>query len=78
MDEIKKLLLKIHKKDRDKILFVIKMLTAGDTNGLDIKKIIGTSYYRTRVGRYRIIFFYFENNIIIYRVRLRNDNTYNE
>jgi mRNA-degrading endonuclease RelE of RelBE toxin-antitoxin system len=43
---------------------------------MDIKKIKGTDFLRLRKGRFRIIFHYNKNNVIIDSVKIRNENTY--
>ena len=76
MDKIEKLFRKISKEDRLRIEEIIERLVDGKVDNLDMKKVESTSYYRIRYGRYRIIFKYKEERIVIETVRLKNDGTY--
>ncbi|MBU0596712.1 type II toxin-antitoxin system RelE/ParE family toxin [Patescibacteria group bacterium] len=76
MDKIEKLLRKISKKQREFLLGVIKKLLSGKNEGLDIKKLKDTDFYRLRSGRFRIIFHKENNEIIIDGIKLRDENTY--
>jgi len=76
MDKIQKLLRKISKRDREKLLELVERLLGGDKQGLNIKKVINSEFYRLRSGRFRIIFHKEDKNIIIDSIRLRNEKTY--
>ena len=76
MDKIQKLLRKISKKDREKLLELVERLLGGDRQGLNIKKVINSEFYRLRSGGFRIIFHKEDKNIIIDSIRLRNEKTY--
>jgi len=76
MDRIEKLLRKISQKDRQKLLDIIERLVKGNKKGLDIKKIKDTDFYRSKSGRFRIIFHFHNKEIIIDSIKLRNKATY--
>ena len=76
MDKIEKLLRKISKKQREFLLGVIKKLLSGKNEGLDIKKLKDTDFYRLRSGRFRIIYHKENKEIIIDSIKLRDENTY--
>ncbi len=76
MDKIEKLFRKISKKDRAIIEEVIEILELGKKDGLGVKKIIGTNFFRVRVKNFRIIFHYEYGNITIDGIKTRNENTY--
>jgi len=76
MNKIEKLLRKIGKKDRQKLLGVIEKLMNGKTEALKIQKIKDTDFYRLKSGRLRIIFHYYQKEIVIDSIRLRSEKTY--
>jgi mRNA-degrading endonuclease RelE of RelBE toxin-antitoxin system len=78
MDKIEKLLRKISKKSREKLFIIIEKLLKKENKSLNIKKLKGTSFYRLRSGRFRIIFHYEGKNreIVIDSIKIRNENTY--
>lgn len=75
MDKIEKLLRKISRKDRGRLLDLLQSLVLGK-RGLDINKIVNTDFFRLKTGRFRIIFHYENNKVIIDAIKLRNENTY--
>ena len=76
MDKIEKLLRKISKKQREFLLGVIKKLLSGKNEGLDIKKLKDTDFYKLRSGRFRVIYHKESKEIIIDAIKLRDENTY--
>ena len=76
MDKLEKLLRKISEKERKLLKETINKLIIGKVEEMDIKKIKGTDFLRLRKGRFRIIFHYDKNNVIIDSVKIRNENTY--
>lgn len=76
MDKIEKLFRKTNSKDRLKIEDIIQQLVSDKVESLDMKKVSSASFYRVRHGKYRIIFKYEENRIIIKTVRIKDENTY--
>lgn len=76
MDKIEKLLRKISKKQRVFLLGVIEKLLCGKNEGLNIKKIKGTDFYRLKSRRFRIIYHKKNKDIIIDAIKLRGENTY--
>lgn len=78
MDEIEKLLRKVKKKDRERLLKAMEALRQGQIEGLKIKKLSGSRFYRVRIGDFRIIFSIDDQRktILIESVRLRNESAY--
>jgi mRNA-degrading endonuclease RelE of RelBE toxin-antitoxin system len=76
MDKISKFLKKLNKQERKLLLSKIVKLKKGDLDDLDIKKIRGTSHYRLRAGRIRVIFSYNNGGFELIIITWRNDNTY--
>jgi mRNA-degrading endonuclease RelE of RelBE toxin-antitoxin system len=78
MDHVEKLFRKVSKNDREKFLFVITKLVAKETRGLNIKKLVGSDFYRLRKGNFRIIFHYDKGITIVDSIRIKGDTTYAE
>ena len=78
MDKIEKLLRKISRQDRQRLLEATEKLIQGETNGLKIKKITNSDFYRLRLGRFRIIFHYEKKEVIIDSIKLRDKNMYRQ
>jgi len=76
MNKLEKLLRKISEKERKLLKEIINKLIIGKVEEMDIKKIKGADFLRLRKGRFRIIFHYNKNNVIIDSVKIRNENTY--
>lgn len=76
MDKVEKLFRKISKKDRKKLYNLIEKLMINDKS-LNIIKLKGSDFYRSRQGNFRVIFHYnSRKEIIIDSIRLRQENTY--
>ena len=76
MDRTEKFLNSINRKQRILIENKISLLIKREINGLDIKKIKGTDFFRMRVGKIRIIFHYKKSNFVLEFVGRRNDKIY--
>ena len=76
MDKIKKLFKRLAPSEKKDILLVLSSLASGSLGGLDVKKIVGTDYWRIRAGRCRVIFKKESGENVVYEIRLRNENTY--
>ncbi len=76
MDKIKKLFKKLSKIEKEEITYVLTLLATNNLVDLDIKKVINTDYWRTKSGRYRILFKKENNENIVYEIRRRDENTY--
>ena len=77
MDKIKKFLRKRTQKEKEILLGILGLLEKREFFGLQIKKLRGTSYYRARHGRFRIIFWYNENNDFeVEKIEYRKESTY--
>lgn len=75
MDKIKKLLLKISKKDRNGLLTALESIING-SKSLKIVKIKNTDFFRVRFKQFRIIFHKENKEIVIDSIKLRNESTY--
>ena len=76
MNKIEKLFKKISPSDRKKLLILTERLLVKDLKGLKIKKIVNSSFYRLRSGRFRIIFHYENKEIVIDSIKFRKEDTY--
>lgn len=77
MNAIKKFLDKVPQKDAEHISFVITLLLNKKFSGLNITKIVGTEFYRVRVEKYRIIYFFDSSQEVqIIAIRNRDEGTY--
>lgn len=77
MDELAKLFRKISPAERKQLLAYSVQLEQS-TDGFNVKKIKGSDFYRGRKGRWRFIFHYENNEIVIDSIRLRNEKTYKD
>lgn len=79
MHKIDKFLATLAREHRLKVLAVAEQILRGDFEGLNLKKLGGTTnHYRVRVGRVRIKFTMNAEGIIIYSIGFRDDTTYNK
>lgn len=79
MRELEKLLRKISKKDQLALREEINLLAQKKHQLLNIKKIQGSDFYRSRKGNFRIIFHYDKvQKVIIDSVRLKGEDTYKD
>lgn len=77
MRELEKLLRKISKKDQLALLEEMSFLVLKKPQLLNIKKLQGSDFYRSRKGNFRIIFHYdITQKVIIDAVRLKGEDTY--
>ncbi|HLD18307.1 MAG TPA: type II toxin-antitoxin system RelE/ParE family toxin [Patescibacteria group bacterium] len=78
MEEVEKLLRRLNRKDRERLLKAMETLRQGNLSGWSVKKIVGSSMYRVRVGNFRILFSVDKkkNFIVIEGVHRRNERTY--
>lgn len=78
MDKIEKLLRKTKKADRMRLLKVLESLRQGHLEGLHVKRLVNSKYYRIRIGDFRIIFSIDQTNksIFVESVSLRDEKTY--
>jgi mRNA-degrading endonuclease RelE of RelBE toxin-antitoxin system len=75
MDKIKKLLLKISKKNREGLLGLLELII-NNSKDLKIIKIKNTDFFRVRFKQFRIIFHKDDGEVVIDSIKLRNENTY--
>jgi len=78
MNRIEKLFRKISAGERALLLDISKKLMAGETVGINIKKLSDSNFYRLRKGIFRIIFHYENKNTVIDSIRIKNEKTYKE
>lgn len=78
MDKIEKLLRKTKKADRERLLVALEAIREGKLEGLHVKRLTNSPFYRVRVGDFRIIFSIDHTNksLTIEFVSIRNENTY--
>mgnify|MGYP001605529982 FL=1 len=78
MDELKKLLRKVKRKDRERLLAVLQALRSGDIKEMNVKWLTNSQLYRIRVGDFRITFSIDRQRktVVIESVRRRNEKTY--
>lgn len=77
MERINKILRVLHQNERERVMFCVEKILAGDISTLDIKKLKGQEYfYRARVGDLRIIFTKKRNDVRLVAIERRSDNTY--
>lgn len=63
---------KLPKKLRNSIIKKLKILEQGFSYALDVKKLKGyQNHYRLRIGKFRILFYLENVNIIVYRLGRR-------
>lgn len=79
MRELEKLLRKISRKDQLALREEISLLVQKKHQLLNIKKIQGSDFYRSRKGNFRIIFHYDKTRkVVIDSVRLKGEDTYKD
>ncbi|OHA84214.1 MAG: hypothetical protein A2937_01735 [Candidatus Yonathbacteria bacterium RIFCSPLOWO2_01_FULL_47_33b] len=79
MRELEKLLRKISKKDQLALREEISLLVQKRHQLLNIKKLQGSDFYRSRKGNFRIIFHYDElQKVVIDAVRLKGEDIYKD
>ena len=79
MHRIDKFLARLDAKLRQKVLDIAERIKRGDINGLDVRKLKGSSdIYRVRVGRVRIKFTMNASSIRILNIDNRGENTYRD
>lgn len=77
MNNIEKALKKLSDKERERAREILKKLYAGNTNGLDVKKLKGRDdIFRVRKEDMRIIYRLHGDTIFILAIERHNDNTY--
>ncbi len=79
MDKIEKLFRRLSPKDRSYLRAIVNALYSGEREGLQIKKLAGSDFYRLRKGIFRIIFHYdTSHSAVIDSIRIRNEKTYKD
>jgi mRNA-degrading endonuclease RelE of RelBE toxin-antitoxin system len=76
-DEIKKFLVKVSLPERLLIKNLIKKIVNNNLQGLQIKKLVGsTDIFRIRKGKFRIIYKRMKSDYIIMSIERRSEKTY--
>jgi len=76
MNDIEKLLRKVHPHDKVVLVETLHFLWQGETSGLRIEKVSGSDFYKTRKGNFRFVLHYENGVIVVDTVKLRNEKTY--
>lgn len=77
MDKIDKALRKLSSKELGSVKKVLKMLSSGDVDGLDVKKLKGRDdIYRARKGQLRIIYRQRGGSVYLLTIDRRDEGTY--
>ena len=78
MPNLKKLLSKFNKAEREAIESLAELIVSFNWRGLDVKKLKGyENIFRVRKGKLRIIFSKEKGEIFILTIERRSDTTYN-
>jgi len=77
MNELEKLFKKLSPKDRVKLLQYAQELQSTPET-FSIIKLKNSDFYRTRKGRWRFIFHYVGDTVVIDNIRLRDEKTYRD
>lgn len=76
-DQIAKILRKASRKDREKLLQIMRNIKQKNIAGYQIKKLSGAQkVFRIRAGDFRIIFEEQDKKLVVKEVRRRDDQTY--
>ena len=74
MDKINKFLLKLARKERNKLLETLKKISVLNLDGLDVKKLKNLpNHFRVRAGKVRIVFEKRKNKAVIKKVNFRGN-----
>ncbi len=76
MNDIEKLLRRVHPHDKIILVETLRLLRQGETFELRIEKVSGSDFYKTRKGNFRFVFHYEGDAIVVDTVRLRSEKTY--
>jgi len=77
MDRNKKLVKKLSGIKQEKIIFTIKKILAGQTNNLDVKKLVGhQDLFRAQIASEMIVFISNRHENTILEISRRSDTTY--
>lgn len=77
MDKIEKALARLTEKERARVRDILTRLRAGDTKGLNIKKLKGREdIFRARKGDIRILYRTEGERIFMLAIERRNEKTY--
>ena len=78
-DKIAKFLRRLSAKDRAQVELLFMRLYAGDTEGLNIRQLVGLDdTFRVRQGRIRVIYIQVDSRIRIVKIAFRDDKTYKD
>lgn len=79
MNKIEKLLNKLSDKEKIVIKKIVGQIISGDTDGLDVKKLVGNQdIFRIKKGKIRIIFVKKNQGASIISIQRRSEKTYKD
>lgn len=77
MDKNQKFVKKLSGSEQEKIILAIEKILAGQTDNIDVKKLVGhQDLFRARIGSVRIIFVSNRHENTILEISRRSDTTY--
>jgi len=76
MNDIEKLLRKVHPHDKIVLLAILHTLRQGKLEDLRVEKMSSSDFYKVRKGNFRFVFHYESSAIVVDTVKLRNEKTY--
>jgi len=76
MNNIEKLLRKVHPHDKVVLVETLRALKYGELERFRVEKMSGSDFYKVRKGNFRFVFHYESNAIVVDTVKLRNEKTY--
>ena len=76
MNDIEKLLRKVHPHDKVVLVETLRALRHGELERFRVEKMSGSDFYKVRKGNFRFVFHYENRAIVIDTIRLRNEKTY--
>ena len=76
MNDIEKLLRKVHPHDKIVILETLWALRHGELEKFRVEKVKDSNFYKVRKGNFRFVFHYEDNMVVVDIVKLLNEKTY--
>ncbi len=76
MNDIEKLLRKVHPRDKVVLLETLRALRHGELDRFRVEKVTGSDFYKVRKGNFRFVFHHENSAIVVDTVKLRNEKTY--
>ena len=76
MNDIEKLLRKVHPHDKVVLLETLHVLRHGELERFRVEKVTDSDFYKVRKGNFRFVFHYESDTVVVDTVKLRNEKTY--